>query len=846
LNSIARVWPIALVLTGLITGCGGGGNDVAPAAVAPLTLGGTAAVGEPIVGGTVTVTCAAGAALPTVTSSATGAWQVTLTGQTLPCAAQISGGTIRGVANTATYHSAAVAAGTLNITPITELVVANMAGVANTSSWFGGLRTAGATAFSAINSGNVNTALARVRSALALNALNNIDPLTVTFSPVSGNAMDDVLTALQRAMTSTNSTLDTLRTAAAGATFTPPVGFAAAVATGFAGTTSGAGTGPVLPTAPTNASATAVSATQIDLAWDVVSGATGYNVYRSSASNVAIVPGNKVNSVVATNNRYNDSTGLSASTAYFYKITSVSSSAESSGSNEVTATTLAATGSGFVANCTTNSFSHGVTAEQLAPFVRSYAANVYAQPANPGDPLGSPISTATISLSANGTVTYNGTAQPVASLCMDNTKTNLIYVTFSSGLLYALDFFSDGGVTGTLDDAGSSIIKGGSCITTCGGATSGGTGGGASTLPDSVASKVVTMTFCCAASGAPYTNGQKVVFTFSSSGGLFLTEQSTRVSSSFVVTANNEYVWTDSTGLKYALSLSNGQIHEVNLASSSGTFLGQFNTPVSGSSGTGSVGNGTNTGSVTANLGSGPYKLAYSGSDNIGLDSRGLNTMTITQDSAGRMTGYDANTTCTSNCERMLIGTNSVGELAGDAYITMGRWNGGTTAGNFFASPTKTFNVKNGFHYIAAVAQSTFPTNEIITYPKTASTLPTFDDASTTGTMTGQVNIDYFTDKVAVNLTVTMSPGFVVNVVSSGAFISPGNSELTFNRSTGTISGSIPIAQNGTTCTSAAGCSASFRGAVVKAFGGPTRVGMVYAITTTGQLSTVIRGAALF
>ncbi len=93
------------------------------------------------------------------------------------------------------------------------------------------------------------------------------------------------------------------------------------------------------------------------------------------------------------------------------------------------------------------------------------------------------------------------------------------------------------------------------------------------TLPPGVASKVVTFTFCCATAGAPYTNGQQVLFTFSSSGALFLTDQFTRVAPTFTVTANNEYVWTDASGLKYSLSLRNGAIHEVNLSNAAGTFL---------------------------------------------------------------------------------------------------------------------------------------------------------------------------------------------------------------------------------------------------------------------------------
>jgi hypothetical protein len=366
------------------------------------------------------------------------------------------------------------------------------------------------------------------------------------------------------------------------------------------------------------------------------------------------------------------------------------------------------------------------------------------------------------------------------------------------------------------------------------------------TLPPGVASKVVTFTFCCATAGAPYTNGQQVLFTFSSSGALFLTNAFTTVATTFTVTASNEYVWTDASGLKYSLSLLNGAIREVNLNNAAGTFLGQFNNPVEGSANS-STGNGTNTGSVTAVFGAGPYKLAYSASDGIGIDSRGLVNMTITTDTNGRMTGYDANPSCTTNCERPLIGTNSVAELAGNAIITMGRWNGGTTAGNFFASPAKTFSTTQGFHYIAAVTPSTFPTGVITPYARTASTLPTVDNGSggTSGSVTGSVSVDYFTDKVAIDVTITLG-GVSRRIVSNGAFVTPGNSELTFTRTSGIIAGSIPIPQNGTTCTAALGCNATFRGTIAGNNSGGTRVGLTYVISTTGLNADVIRGAILF
>ena len=98
---------------------------------ASTTLSGTAAVGAPIVGAAVNVTCAAGAALSNIpATSAIGAWSVTLSGQTLPCAVQVSGGTVNGAANTTTYQSIANAYGIVNVTPLTDLLVANLAGSA--------------------------------------------------------------------------------------------------------------------------------------------------------------------------------------------------------------------------------------------------------------------------------------------------------------------------------------------------------------------------------------------------------------------------------------------------------------------------------------------------------------------------------------------------------------------------------------------------------------------------------------------------------------------------------------------------------------------------------------------
>ena len=185
----AMLWALAL------QGCGGGASTAAaPAAV---TLGGTAAVGAPIVGATIGLVCAGGVALTSAPTSSTGAWQLTLGSQALPCAAKLSGGTVNGNTNTVQYHSIATSAGTMNITPLTDLLVANMAGVAP-ATWFAGLPTNNALA--AVNAASVTAALTQLRAGLALTQLTTVNPIVLPFSPVAGNLMDDPLSSLQTAL----------------------------------------------------------------------------------------------------------------------------------------------------------------------------------------------------------------------------------------------------------------------------------------------------------------------------------------------------------------------------------------------------------------------------------------------------------------------------------------------------------------------------------------------------------------------------------------------------------------------------------------------------------------------
>lgn len=344
-NLVGKSIP-ALLLGLLLTGCGGGGGSTAattnPPASNSISLSGTAAVGFPIVGATVSVTCAAGPAITGIANtSATGAWSTTASGQTLPCVVSVTGGTTNNVNNTTTYQSIANGAGIVNVTPLTSLVVANLIGSSTATPTSAQLAT--------ITQAQINTSIANVQTALGATLPSTINPITTAFTPTGGVVMDDVLTAMANAMTSSGTTyaalLSSSASAAPGAAITPPTGYSTALVTAYAGTTSGStgtGGGGTLPVAPTVGTPVVVGSASINLSWPAVSGATSYNVYRSTSPSVSITPANRVAtsyvSIVFMD------TGLSAATTYYYKVTAINAAGEGAGSVEVSAITNAAAG----------------------------------------------------------------------------------------------------------------------------------------------------------------------------------------------------------------------------------------------------------------------------------------------------------------------------------------------------------------------------------------------------------------------------------------------------------------------------------------------------------------------
>ena len=89
-----------------------------------------------------------------------------------------------------------------------------------------------------------------------------------------------------------------------------------------------------LAEAPTGLAASAVSASQINLSWDLVSGAASYKVYSNADGYVTAIG-------TPSGNSYSD-TGLSANTTYSYKVSAVNSSGEGTKTSAVSAATQAA------------------------------------------------------------------------------------------------------------------------------------------------------------------------------------------------------------------------------------------------------------------------------------------------------------------------------------------------------------------------------------------------------------------------------------------------------------------------------------------------------------------------
>lgn len=122
---------------------------------------------------------------------------------------------------------------------------------------------------------------------------------------------------------------------------------------------------PTIPGAPGGLAVSGTTSSSISLAWNTVSGATGYNVYRN---------GTKVTAVTGTSATV---TGLAASTSYSFQVTATNAAGESPKSAAVTGTTNTPTGPGpaLPKHAVTGywqNFNNGATVQKLADVQSQY------------------------------------------------------------------------------------------------------------------------------------------------------------------------------------------------------------------------------------------------------------------------------------------------------------------------------------------------------------------------------------------------------------------------------------------------------------------------------------------
>ncbi|MDZ4297210.1 MAG: hypothetical protein U0998_03100 [Moraxellaceae bacterium] len=185
----------ALFAATTLVACGGGGGGGGGSSSS--SLGGVAAIGAPVVGGTITAKCANGQTYTTVNpSNANGVWRISnVPASAPPCALKLTGGTAGGNPAPELYSYADSTTGDVNITPFTDLIVSLAAG--DPTAWYDdfgqgdALEVDAATddLFDALNDAGYD-----------LSRITDFNPLTARFNPVAGDPYDDLLEALGAAV----------------------------------------------------------------------------------------------------------------------------------------------------------------------------------------------------------------------------------------------------------------------------------------------------------------------------------------------------------------------------------------------------------------------------------------------------------------------------------------------------------------------------------------------------------------------------------------------------------------------------------------------------------------------
>ena len=211
----------ALIAT--FVACGGSGSSV----TSNLSLSGTAASGAALAGATIDAKCAEGST--STTTTADGSYTLTVPGGALPCMVRATSSDSATVYHALVDSSAGTSSAVVNVTPITELIMAQAIGATSTpSAVFASNSTPPSTAVT-----NLPTSITSVASSLKTATNGSVDfsaynPMTTPFkaatSSAAGDAMDGKIDALMNTLKTANQSVsdisNTLIASSSGSTST--------------------------------------------------------------------------------------------------------------------------------------------------------------------------------------------------------------------------------------------------------------------------------------------------------------------------------------------------------------------------------------------------------------------------------------------------------------------------------------------------------------------------------------------------------------------------------------------------------------------------------------------------
>jgi fibronectin type 3 domain-containing protein len=322
-KSFASITILSIMTLGLtLSGCGSSGNGLSSQVVS-----GNASVGAPLAG---QVSLKDSSSTPLVRKTDIGddgSFAIDVTGMQAPFILEATG---TATGSNYTLHSFADGAGTANINPLADAIVASAAGDNDASESYNHSDHDKLHKISSNLQATVNTLLSKLQLLLQQYNAQNANPITSHYI-ANHLGLDDMFDHVK--ITVNNGTLSVIYTKTGAVIFT---GSLSNIANGVFN--SGAlPPSPAVPVAPTGL--TAIGGTgQVSLAWTAVSNATAYNVYYATSSGVTTANGTKI---PATTNSYVQ-TGLTAATTYYYIVTALNSAGESVALTQVSAATASA------------------------------------------------------------------------------------------------------------------------------------------------------------------------------------------------------------------------------------------------------------------------------------------------------------------------------------------------------------------------------------------------------------------------------------------------------------------------------------------------------------------------